>query len=165
MSVAPPNGRAIGVGLGQLHVALEGELVAYSLGSCVAICLFDPVVRVAGMAHVVLPNAPPHFDGGLPGKFADTAVPALLDALRPWGAVPLRLRCHLAGGAAVLMLASGALPDIGARNVEAARAALARARIAILGEATGGTQGRTVRLDAATGRVRVRSVHGPEVEL
>jgi chemotaxis protein CheD len=165
MSVAPPNGRAIGVGLGQLHVAREGELVAYSLGSCVAICLFDPVVRVAGMAHVVLPNAPLHFDGGLPGKFADTAVPALLDALRAWGAVPLRLRCHLAGGAAVLMLASGALPDIGARNVEAARAALARARIAILGEATGGTQGRTVRLDAATGRVRVRSVHGPEVEL
>jgi chemotaxis protein CheD len=165
MSVVPGNGTAIGVGLGQLHVAREGELVAYSLGSCVAICLFDPVARVAGMAHVVLPAAPPRFDGSLPGKFADTAVPALLDALRACGAVPLRLRCHLVGGAAVLALAGGVLPDIGARNVEAARAALARARIAILGEATGGHQGRTVRLEAATGRVRVRSVHGPEVEL
>ncbi|MBX5491025.1 MAG: chemotaxis protein CheD [Chloroflexi bacterium] len=164
-SAAPGSTETIAVGLGQLHVTRAGELVAYSLGSCVAICLYDPVLRVAGMAHVVLPSAPASDSGASPGKYADTAVPALLGALRAAGAMPLRLRCHLVGGAAVLALAGGALPDIGARNVEAVRVALERARIAIAGEATGGRQGRTVRLEAATGRVRVRAVLGPEVEL
>ena len=72
---------SVAVGLGELFVERQGELVAYSLGSCVAICLFDPLTRVAGMAHVVLPRAPEKGPGDTPGKYADTAVPALLQAL------------------------------------------------------------------------------------
>jgi chemotaxis protein CheD len=186
---------AVGVGLGELHVLREGELVTYSLGSCVAICLYDPLAKIAGMAHVVLPSAPsappasslrappgslrapasslraaPNAGGEkqvvAPGKFADTAVPALLAAMERAGAATTRLHCRLAGGAAVLAIGgTGSLPPIGQRNVEAVKAALAGVRVRVRAEDTGGTQGRTVRLDPATGRVLVRKVSGPEVEL
>ena len=169
MVVAPASiagaASTIPVGLGDLFTAKSGELVAYSLGSCVGICLYDPTARVAAMAHVVLPAAPGEAVA-TPGKYADTAVPALLDALKRQGASPFRLRCKIAGGAAVLAIGGGgALPSIGQRNVEAVKAALAKASIRVLAEETGGNQGRTVRLDAATGRVLVRTVRGTEVEL
>ena len=155
----------IAVGLGDLFVSKADDLVAYSLGSCVGICLWDPVVRVAAMAHVVLPSAPAGAVA-LPGKFGDTAVPALLAALARAGAQKSRLQCKIAGGAAVLSIGGGgSLPKIGARNVEAVKAALAQANIRVLGEQTGGNQGRTVRLVPATGRVLVRTVRGTEIEL
>jgi chemotaxis protein CheD len=164
MVVAPTGAQA--VGLGEIQVTRSGELVAYSLGSCVAICLYDPRARVAGMAHVVLPAAPSDKAVTTPGKFADTAVPALLDEMRRQGAAPARLHCKLAGGAAVLALGGGgSLPNIGQRNTEAVRAALARARVRVLAEETGGNQGRTVRLEAATGRTLVRTVRGTVMEL
>jgi len=155
----------IAVGLGDLFVSATEDLVAYSLGSCVGICLWDPQARVAAMAHVVLPAAPA---GGvsLPGKFGDTAVPAMLDALTKAGAQRFRLQCKIAGGAAVLALGGGgSLPKIGERNIEAVKAALAKVNIRILGEQTGGNQGRTVRLEPPTGKVLVRTVRGTEIEL
>ncbi len=154
----------IAVGLGDLFVSTSEDLVAYSLGSCVGICLWDPVVRVAAMAHVVLPTAPAG-RVSTPGKFGDTAVPAMLAALERAGALKLRLECTIAGGAAVLAIGGGRLPIIGERNVEAVRAALTKADIRIVGEQTGGNQGRTVRLDPRSGRVRVRTVRGAEAEL
>lgn len=164
LAAAAPSS-TIAVGLGDLFTAKTGELVAYSLGSCVGICLYDPTARVAAMAHVVLPAAPSGTPGA-PGKYADTAVPALLDALKRQGATPFRVQCKIAGGAAVLAIGGGgSLPNIGQRNVEAVKAALATVHIRILAEQTGGNQGRTVRLDAATGRVLVRTVRGTEVEL
>lgn len=156
---------AISVGLGALHVSSTAELVAYSLGSCVGICLWDPLARVAGMVHVVLPVAP-SATHPTPGRFADTAVPALLESLQQAGAVQYRLRCKIAGGAAVLAIGGGgSLPNIGARNVEAVKTALERVRIRVLAEETGGNQGRTVRLEPSSGRVTIKSVRGIEMEL
>jgi chemotaxis protein CheD len=156
---------AIVVGLGDLQVSYEHELVAYSLGSCVGICLWDPSTGIAAMAHVVLPTAP---DGPVtqPGKYGDTAVPALLEALGRRGARLHRLHCRVVGGATVLALGGGSsLPNIGARNVESVKAALARARVRLLAEETGGDRGRTVRLEPRSGRVVVRTARGREVEL
>src|SRR4051794_36224674 len=156
----------IAVGLGDLFVSKAEDLVAYSLGSCVGICLWDPVAKVAAMAHVVLPSAPANGPVALPGKFGDTAVPALLKALERAGAQKHRLQCKIAGGAAVLAIGGGgSLPKIGERNVEAVKAALAKVNIRILGSQTGGNQGRTVRLEPPTGRVLVRTVRGSEIEL
>lgn len=154
----------LAVGLGELRTTRAGELVAYSLGSCVAVCLFDPAERVAGMAHVVLPSAPPSYDGTMPGRYAETAVPALIAALEAHRGARHRLTARIAGGAAVLGL-KDAFGGIGARNVAAVKAALARHGVPILAEATGGEQGRTVRLQAPSGRVLVRTVQGVEVEL
>jgi chemotaxis protein CheD len=155
----------IAVGLGDLFVSTSDDLVAYSLGSCVGICLWDPIAKVAAMAHVVLPTAP---TGSVPtpGKFGDTAVPALLAALDRAGAQRLRLQCKIAGGAAVLAIGGGgSLPKIGDRNVESVKAALVKANIRILAEETGGNQGRTVRLEPPSGRVLVRTVRGSEIVL
>ena len=156
--------RTIAIGLGELSAARLGELVAFSLGSCVAICLYDPGARVAGMVHVVLPLAP--VTSTTPGRYADTAVPALLSEMQRAGARSRSLQCRIAGGAAVLKLGGGgSLPDIGKRNIEAVKSALKLAGVPILAEATGGNKGRTVRLDAESGRVLVRSVQEQEVEL
>jgi chemotaxis protein CheD len=156
----------LAVGLGDLFVVKAGELVAYSLGSCIAICLYDPLAKVGGMAHVVLPSAPANGTVATPGKFGDTAVPALIEQMRRQGADRQRMRCKIAGGAAVLTLGGGgSLPNIGQRNAQAVKAALTQAQVRVLAEDTGGNQGRTVRLDVATGRVLVRTVRGTEAEL
>jgi chemotaxis protein CheD len=164
--VSVQSAESLAVGLGELKTSGTGQLIAYSLGSCVAICLHDPLKKVGAMAHVVLPAAPGGDPKGVPGKYADTAVPALLAAIEQQGGSRFRLRCVLAGGGAVLALGGGgALPNIGQRNVEAVRSALTQARLKIAAEATGGNQGRTVRMDAASGRVMTRTVHGAEVAL
>jgi chemotaxis protein CheD len=156
----------IAVGLGDLFVSKTEDLVAYSLGSCIGICLWDPIAKVAAMSHVVLPTAPASGQVATPGKFGDTAVPAMLDALARAGAQKFRLQCKIAGGAAVLAIGGGgSLPKIGERNIESVKAALAKVHIRILGEETGGNQGRTVRLEPPSGRVLVRTVRGSEKEL
>lgn len=164
--IARPAGSAVPVGLGEMYVAKDGEIVAYSLGSCVAICLFDPLVKAGGLAHVVLPASPPAGYGTLPGKYADSALPALLEQMERLGASKYRLQCKLAGGAAVLAIGgSGSMPSIGQRNAEAVKAMLDNARIRVIAESLGGTVGRTVRLHAPSGRIIVRKVNGPEEEL
>ena len=156
----------IAVGLGDLFLSRSEDLVAYSLGSCIGICLWDPIVKVAAMSHVVLPTAPAAGPVALPGKFGDTAVPAMLDALARAGAQKFRLQCKIAGGAAVLALGGGgSLPKIGERNIEAVKNALAKVNIRVLGEQTGGNMGRTVRLEPSTGQVLVRTVRGTEIAL
>jgi chemotaxis protein CheD len=142
------------------------HLVAHGLGSCVAICLFDPISKVAGLAHVVLPGSDP--DNGPNARFAGTALPALLEALQKIGgaADPRRYQARLAGGAHVLAMASEATPRIGDKNVEAVKAALWSASVPVLGEDVGGEQGRTVWFDPKDGgRIRVRTIGGAEVEL
>jgi chemotaxis protein CheD len=156
----------IAVGLGDLFVSKTEDLVAYSLGSCIGICLWDPIAKVAAMSHVVLPTAPASGPVATPGKFGDTAVPAMLDALTRAGAQKFRLQCKIAGGAAVLAIGGGgSLPKIGERNIESVKEALAKVNIRILGQETGGNQGRTVRLEPPSGRVLVRTVRGSEIEL
>jgi len=118
------------------------ELVAIGLGSCIGLALVDRQARVAGLAHVVLPDS--LGKPGPAGKFADLAVPALINQMELAGAVKRRLQAVLVGGAR--MFAVGPSMDVGARNSEAVRDALARAKIPIAAEATGGDRGRTARV-------------------
>ena len=144
------------VGLGELHVGTgSGELSCLGLGSCICICLYDSVTRVTGMAHVVLPSAP---DGPVagPGKFADTAVPALIDLMEGLGAQRRRMKARLAGGARMTLTRGVAdVFAIGEKNVQAVREHLAAARIPVVNEDIGGSRGRSVRMDVLTGRVEV----------
>ena len=140
--------------MGEIAVAttVSEELVALGLGSCIGVAIVDWTAQVAGLAHVVLPESGDRT--GEPGKFADTAVPALLRMLDRAGASPRRLEAAIAGGARMFE-SSGGL-DIGARNAEAVRAALAAERITVRVARTGGSQGRTVRVSLAEGLVTVR---------
>lgn len=142
----------------------EEALVTLGLGSCVAILLQDPEARVAGMAHVLLPEPALARDSSNPAKFASTAVPLLLDELRQRGARERRLEARLVGGAAMFtsLMGPGSL-NMGERNIRAAREALRRAGLPILNEEVGGDYGRSVRMWIGEGRTVVSSVGRPDI--
>ncbi|MCL5256781.1 MAG: chemotaxis protein CheD [Chloroflexi bacterium] len=160
------DSQAIAVGLGEVQVA-KGDgavLVAYGLGSCVAVCAYDTAVQVAGMAHVMLPQS--NGSGDPSGKYADKAIPILLDQLAAMGARQERLRVKIAGGARMLVAQGFADKlDIGARNVKSVTDELSRRGLKILASDTGGNKGRTIQMVPKTGAIKVRSIGGPEREL
>jgi chemotaxis protein CheD len=153
------------VGLGEAKVlkaddSVDDALVAYGLGSCVALCLWDPSSRIAGMAHVVLPGADP---SGTPNaKFARSALPALVSLMQAKGAGKdaRRFVAKLAGGAQVLKLGgSGTLPRVGDQNARAVQEVLAEAGVAIEAHDLGGSKGRSVWFDPRErGQIRVRAI-------
>ncbi len=159
-------GDGIRVGMGALAVtAGDGTLVTIALGSCVAITLWDERARVAGLAHVLLPDASLSRVDGAPARFPGTAVPALAAAMADAGA-PGPYVARLVGGASMFraLLEQGGV-NVGARNVEAARAALDAAGIPCVAADVGGEHGRSVYLHAASGRLRVRSFAAGDREL
>ncbi len=156
------------VGIGQLAVSGERGVVisALGLGSCIGLVLADTRARVAGMVHVMLPDSATAATDGPPGKYADTAVPALIDALCRLGAQRDRLSGAMAGGAQMFGGGSGGgVLRIGERNTEAVRVALHGAGIRLRAADTGGSQGRSLHVDVETGRITVRAVGGEPSEL
>lgn len=158
------------VGLGEIEVTAKDAvvLVCYGLGSCVGVALTDPIAGVSSLAHVVLPESSLGRTADFPpAKYADTAIPAVLEKMKHFGAVPDRLQARIAGGARVLK--GFGMPndrlDIGTRNIEAVKEALAAHGIKLVGEDVGGCYGRTMRLYADNGRVTVSTVGHGEKDL
>lgn len=154
MPPEPKAGADVNVPIGRWAVAGAPTRLATLLGSCVGVVLHDRVARVGGIAHVVLPEArgvPDH-----PGKYADTAVPALLRDLEHLvgSRVRSRLTAKLFGGAN--MFATVQTEGIGERNQKAVEQALAAVGVPILARDLGGGCGRRVVLDTGTGVVIVR---------
>jgi chemotaxis protein CheD len=153
----------ITVGLGEIAVSRQRDavLTAFGLGSCVAVAAYDPLLKAGGMLHALLPV---HRNGDRNlAKFVDTGVEEVLRQLLALGAERDRLYWWVVGGAQMLTMAG--LNDrfnIGAQNVAAAQAALARQGLRLAGHDTGGHEGRTVRLHIATGVVLVRTVNGTQ---
>jgi chemotaxis protein CheD len=139
--------------MGEIAVSKRAgdELVARGLGSCIGLAVIDRYTGVAGLAHIVLPQSTE--TDRQPGKFADVAVPALIDRMIGAGATPHRLEAVLAGGARMFEL--GEL-DIGARNEEAVRAGLAASGVSIHAAETGGGRGRTMRVEVGSCTVTVK---------
>jgi chemotaxis protein CheD len=146
-------------------VAGEGTLLTVGLGSCVAIVLHDPVAKVGGMAHVLLPSPALSREQQNPAKFPQTAVPKLLELMTASGASPRRVTARLAGGASMFAnLSPPGSIQMGERNVVACKQVLSQQNVPLVGEAVGGDFGRTVRLHVASGRMEVSSVaHGVEI--
>ncbi len=130
--------------MGELAVSdtVGDELVAIGLGSCIGLALVDRMANVAGLAHVVLPESQGQTEPR--AKFADLAVPDLIGRLVGAGAARRRVEAVLVGGAR--MFSVGPSLDIGARNAEAVREALAKEGITIRAEEIGGNRGRTARV-------------------
>jgi len=129
-------------------------LVAYGLGSCVALAAWDPATMTAGLAHFMLPSGT---SGGGPVKFVDRGLPAFLAAFEARGGSIRRACFKVAGGAAMLAIHASSL-GIGRRNAEAVTAAMAARGLTFAATDLGGTVGRTVQLDASDGRLHIRSV-------
>ena len=148
------------IGIGEQAVAGANSLiVTHALGSCVAVCLWDPLVRVGAMLHFLLPESRVNPDRARkqPGTFADTGIPLLIAEAMNLGLNKKRCRAHLFGGAAVG--AQGGL-DVGKRNALAARRLLWQQGIFVHAEALGGTEPRTVNFSVADGQFQV--THGRE---
>lgn len=120
------------------------EWVIYGLGSCIGLILTDFAAGAAAMAHIVLPSSPAP-DPPQPAKYAETAIPYLVEGLLELGAARGRMVAHIAGGAKMLKLSG--IADIGRRNTDAVRNGLLKLRIPIVGECVGGNSGRTLRWD------------------
>ena len=160
----------------RVSTRLTDHIVAYGLGACVGICLYEPSLKVAGMGHVVLPEQR-RFETGAaaniaiasPGKFADSAVPLLIDEIARSGGLRHNLRAAIVGGAQIFGIAAGlpgagsGLPsalEIGERNAHAIRAALELHGIPLCASDIGGSHGRTVVFRVSAGAVVVKAIGG-----
>ncbi len=147
------------IGIAEIHADVAPNvIVTLGLGSCVGATLYDPVKKVGGMVHIMLPdsNGDPK---GKPAKYADTAVPLLLEKVLKLGAEKSRLVAKLAGGAQMLKFSrSNTANSIGTRNAEEAKKALRKLGLRIVAEDTGGSYGRTIELDLETGKLLVKTV-------
>lgn len=148
------------VGIGEVVVAGFGApLAAIGLGSCVGLTAWDPVTRVGGLAHFMLPSGS---RAGHPAKYVDTGLPWFLIALSGEGASPRRLQFKAAGGAAMFVGVSGSL-EVGRRNVAALDQALGLAGLRLTGRDLGGAIGRSIELDLGTGYLSIRTTHGTSI--
>ena len=163
--------RVVRVRISEFQVAAApAVLKVFGLGSCVAVALYDPGLRLGGLAHVLLPGPAPDPEEGVAGwnenKYADRSLPRLLHALIIRGAVPSRLVAKIAGGANMFAAAEGMgdlnaiKQGIGERNVEAVKEMLVRMGVSLVAEDVGGNRGRTVTFETATGRLLVSNVRG-----
>jgi chemotaxis receptor (MCP) glutamine deamidase CheD/CheY-like chemotaxis protein len=128
--------------------------LATLLGSCVSVCLSNPIQRTAGMNHYMLPEAA---GAGDPGRYGDTSIRQLIKTLFALDPNPGHYRARVYGGGQVIGHL-GALGDIGARNIEIARRLLAEFGIDIQHEDVGGNQGRRIAFNTQIDVVECRIV-------
>jgi len=156
MAPVAEAGRILAAGIGELVVSADpGDvLVAYGLGSCVALAAWDPTKKLAGLAHFMLPAGPL---AEPPAKFVDSGLVAFLAAFEQAGGTPRRAHLKAAGGAAMLAIVATSM-EIGKRNAAALESALGARGLRLRAHDLGGKSGRTVQLEPATGRLLVKSV-------
>lgn len=152
----PENGRwTVKILPGEYYVTRSDEAITTVLGSCISACIRDPVSRVGGMNHFMLPEeSPGHGDSWLSTRYGVNAMESLINDLLKLGAVRKRLEIKLFGGGRIL----SSLTDVGARNIEFVRRFVETERLPVEAEDLGGEQARRVLMFPATGRVRVRKL-------
>ncbi|HVX64641.1 MAG TPA: chemotaxis protein CheD [Pirellulales bacterium] len=139
--------------MGELAVLRTSGVLRTLLGSCLGLALYDRRLKAAALGHIVLPASQGR--NGPPGKFADTAVPMMIQCLQELApGERLKLQAKIAGGAN-MFAAADARNSIGVQNVAAVERILDALRIPIAGRHCGGEQGRRMMLDAATGLVTI----------
>jgi chemotaxis protein CheD len=182
VSPAGDNGKAwselysseelVNVGVAEYHVTHNPRVLAcFGLGSCVGVALYDAKKKIGGLAHVMLPDSKAMTRKGNPGKFADTAIAAMVEEMEKMGSNRRDIRAKVAGGACMFSIPGAKNPrnvpgpclgmQIGDRNIEAVAKVLEELKIKLVAEDTGGDYGRTMRFDVSSGAVTVSSIkHG-----
>jgi len=149
------------IGVADMSVSGDpGDILAtYALGSCLGITVYDPMVKVGGMAHIMLPlsTADPGKAARKPLMFVDTALPKLFIACYKAGAKKQRIIVKAAGGAAPLDIGRGDYFEIGKRNFIVLRKVLWKNNVLLKACDVGGKQSRTMTLNIATGEVTLKS--------
>ena len=153
----------ITIGIADMKMAKDhGMLITYALGSCIGICLYDPLIKLGAMVHIMLPL---NMEAGRthPLKYADTGIKETLKQMEAKGASRSRITVKIAGGAKMFEVSGAGLGNIGQRNIESVHAILKRENIRLIGEYTGGTVARTLLFDVASGQACIRSYGAKDI--
>lgn len=150
----------IRVGMADLNICHSPDAITtLGLGSCVGAVIFDPIKKIAGLAHVMLPDSTSVRNNTNIAKFADTGVEELYRRLLAAGVSKTALKAKIAGGAQMFAFNSNNdMLRIGDRNVEAVKKKLAQLSIPIVAQDTGKSFGRTIEFYPETGELLVRAV-------
>ena len=132
----------------------DGVIITVGLGSCVGIALYDSAIKVAGLAHILLSDSTMFKNQSNPAKFADTAIPLLVEEMVKLGARRNRLQAKIAGGSQLFLL-EGSTLAVGEKNINMVRSVLGSLRIPVVGEDLGGRVGRTMKLFVPDGKVLI----------
>ena len=135
------------------------QIVCLGLGSCVAIILYDPVARIGGVAHVLLPKSPINCDNE--GKYADTGTRRLVKEMLNHGVRKERLVAKLVGGAQMFPNLNLAIANIGRENSMIIRSILRELMIRIVAEDLGGNRGRSAYFNTSDGHVIIKTAFEP----
>lgn len=148
------------VGIADLNtVEAPGKIITVGLGSCIGIAIYDRIKRIGGLAHIMLPDSTQFSNVTNPMKFADLAIPMLVEKMEKMGSSKRNMKAKIAGGASMFNFSDkNMITDIGSRNGIAVKVALEKAGIPLIAEDIGGNKGRTVILDADTGAFQIRIV-------
>jgi len=146
------------LGIGEIYVTKNAEMISTVLGSCVSVCLYDAANGVSGMNHHMLPTVPPSVDvqEDQLGRYAETALPELLKRMTRMGMRTETTTAKIFGGARMLSQLSFGM--ISERNIAVARDILRRHGIRIVAEDVGGERGRKIFFQTDSGKVLVREV-------
>ena len=160
-ALEPPRRLIIGIGEFAVSNRPGDVIVTHALGSCIAVCLFDPTGPVAGMLHFLLPDAAINPDRAAqqPAAFADTGIPLLFRTAYEYGLDKTRCVVKLVGGAEMAQVTGAPGFNTGRRNALAAKNVLWRNGVFVAAQETGGTNARTLHLSVADGRLRIFNGH------
>jgi chemotaxis protein CheD len=144
---------------------INDTLVTYALGSCIGVAVYDPMVKVGGLLHFMLPESSLDAKkaGENPAMFADTGIPVLFKACYKLGADKKRMVVKVAGGASILDDAN--FFRIGQKNITAMKKLFWKNNVLINSEDTGNNYNRTVYVHVSTGKVFVKTAHNGMREL
>ena len=152
-------GEMIKVGMADLKVCKAPDnLTTIGLGSCIGIAMFDPVTKVTGLAHIMLPDSKQIRNNSNVAKFADTGIQKLLDEMIKAGASKTRIKAKIAGVAKMFDMGGKNTINVGQRNAEASRAKLKELGIPLISEDCGLNFGRTVEIYSANGDFMIKAV-------
>lgn len=157
----------IRVGMADYKVGRSpASLISYGLGSCVGIALYDPVVQIGGLLHIMLPDSSQARASENPAKFADSGIPLMINDMISQGAAKSRFIAKIAGGSQMFKFTNATdIMRVGERNVQAVQAILKQLNIRISASDTGGNYGRTVELKLENGIYRIKTIDKGEKEL
>lgn len=152
------------VGMAEIRTAASPvKLVTNGLGSCIGVCLWDPLLKVGGMVHIMLPDSSQSRVNLNKAKYADTGIALLIEEMVKIGARKSRLVAKIAGGAQMFSFPNNnKLMRIGERNTEAVKHCLAQQGIRLLAEDTGGNYGRTIEFFTADAKLLIRTINKGE---
>jgi len=140
---------------GLIFAQKEACIITTVLGSCISVCLWDPVSKTGGINHYMLPL----WNGeGLPSpKYGNIAIRKLIEKMLTLGCQKENLQAKVFGGGAVLETSSGLL-NIGERNIMLAEDMLGDVNIPIISKGVGGNHGRKLIFFTGTGEVLVKKI-------